>query len=784
MGDVFETRRLSTTKYNVVLRQVHHSELPEKSPSNLFHLAAFHPHGFGTLIGYISICPKRKVVHCLKTLAEPDELVTALLLKDSSGWLKVSSFELSSELPQEKAVLISSMLVGDRYDIKESIPSSSSSSSSGVDIDTMWKSEKRLTVDSKWRHAHKLSMTLSVFYKPRLAGHGHEVPYGVYIYPTFSFSRGDPVFMKASEIATPYTTTLVFDCETPYLPNSAKLNFDVHAEMKNQSEVMCVNQAGYTNVRIADLAGSLGKRFVQTVSVPNSKRKQSKGQIILVCTAITLDGKAPSPAPPNKHKKKDKSDYDIIDSYITNNYQFYESRPPRFPSIATLSIFVYASRRGKIPGCMFDVFRLPDTKEEFYLNALKIAIRRMRPFDAVDVSEFMRTASKEDRIVAVMSMLCIFVNWCDYITDEVDNNTEDSPYSPSNVELIESFDTMTRIRNAGDCEDFVKEILMEVAEIKYNSGSFVSDAMRGVREILADFIVVSVLCGVSNASISFSAPRSSEKLNGHECAMAVPKYIFFKALSRGPLGKSHPLLSLYSQEEQNMGKDLSICVLEGTGNLHPCSKVQSSTSSSITDLLLDELPDSITEPLKKQFFFSPGGDNFYKVFLTWLTSEPFLEKGYRGFEFLVCTTLGPPPPNTSVVVDGNSSNATRGVPFIEILEIDNHPNNHLAESPTITLKTFHAASKIDHDNFPSMMLNPAPSPDFSVSPEEIPSNRPSVDEMAVFQISFKAATPEYLSVLSSKISSLNLRMMKIPEYVKLDTETNRLIGGYSLFVFR
>jgi hypothetical protein len=621
-------------------------------------------------------------------------------------------------------------------------------------------------------------------YKPHLAGHGHEVPHGLWIYPTYSFSCGAPIFLSAAKVATPYTTTLTFECEKPYVPNAALLNFEAFAKMQNQVGVMCTNQAGYTSIRILDLMKTSGKRFVQTLVVPNSKKAQSKGQLILICTSAGIDGVYPAPTHnPISLEKFNERVYRgsrRVKAYIEKNYQFYEKHPARFHAISTLSVFSYAGARGAIPGCMFDVFHLPKSREEYYLNALRIAIQRMKPFDKVDdiyVASFMESAPKDDKVVATMSMLCIFVNWCEYLTDETDNNTEEYAYSPSKVEPMESFDKV-RQRNAADCEDFVGEVMTQSCEIKYNLDSFKSAPMLTCRAILNEFIIVSVLCGVSDASISFSSSSSSssseQSLKGHECGMAIPKYIFFKAISRGPLGEKHPLLSLYSEEERQLGKDLSICVLEGTGNLHPCAKTQSQVNACILDLLLDELPESITDHMKKEYFFDPKGtESFYKVILAVLTPEFFLEKGYRGFEFLVVTTAK----------DG-SGDTTRGVPFVEILEIDKFTENSFVEAPRIPLKTFHAASNVDYDNFPPIVINPPPLVPFS--PPDLPScaSLPDIDDVVKFQISFEKATPEFIETIRTKVASLNLKMIHVPERVKFDVETDELVGGYSFFVFR
>jgi len=798
MDDVYSTRRLSTTRYNIILRQVHHKELPERAPASLYHLGAFYPHGFGTLIGYVSICPKKKVVQSIKA----DKLVAFLLLSDAKGWLGSSSFDLSSKLPAEDAVLISSVLSASTPP-----PRIGDDASSSSQVPTGLAKEEAEGLG--WVKQHKLCIKMVVRYQPMLAGHDHEIPHGIWVYPSFSFASGEPIFLSAEKLVTPSEVTLCFDCETESVSNSTMLNFDAHAKFRNTSGVFCINQAGYTNVRLADLIDVTGTRVVKTFVVPNSRYKHAKGRLFIVCSSVTVDGKVPTVrkfTPLAEYSSRLETRRALISAYIEQNHRFYEAHPSRFPSIANLSVFSYKGRVDEIPGSMFDVFRIPKTREDFYLNALRIAVQRMKPFERVTaeyVASFMKTAPMEDRIVAVMSMLCVYVNWCEYITDETDNNTEDAPYRSDQVELMESFDCIVQ-RDAGDCEDFTRQMLTDAAGIKYNVDLFASETMKDVRAVMDDFIFVSVLCGVSNASIT--SAKGTGKLNGHECGLAIPKYIFFKALSRAPASKEsvpagqsastfgvsakqrHPLLSLYTEEEQNKGKGLSICVLEGTGHLCPCAKVQTKTSSMITDLIFDNFPEKLTNFMKKEYFFSPHSpDNFYKVLLTLLTPEFFLEKGYRGFEFLVCTRSASADTSSETSTGTRSAGATRGVPFLEFLEIDKNPNIFLAESPTIPLKVFHAASKVDYDNFPPMTLHPATRRQLDTDdPDSMPPPRRDLnrDDVVNFQVSFDAITPEFLTALYAKAASLGLSVRKHPEFVKFNALNNKSVGGYSFFLYR
>lgn len=737
---MFAVRRQSSTEHGIIIRQVHHSEIfvklsPELAHKQIVHVAAYRSHALGELLGHISVHPKKKLVLSTRIFECPEqEVVKKLLEQDISVAFEIDTKDAGISAPM----------------------------SSGI----------KLMIPDRTKHVMEISMKLR--YAPLLAGHDREFPLGVSVYPTFSFSHSKPVFFSHADIATLKHVVLRFECNTTRISKSTLLNFEAWANLVNQDEDACRNQAGYTNVPFSDLVDTSVASISRPMIVPNSSIHTTKGNIFIFDPVVTIDGvKVVSCVRPTKPLVNVK----VINSYICKNGKFYHSIPSRFKSITNLGVFTYASRRGNIPGCMFDIPRkIPETKEVYYLNALRVALQRTRPFQDVtheDVQQlFSSKGSVQEQALVGMIMLCVFVNYCDYITDEVDNNAaSSSTYSKKMVELIESFDTTVRFRNAGDCEDFTLEILIEVAEIKYNVHIMQSEVMHTVKAIFDKFIFASSLCGVSNASISFSSASSSNDshLNGHECAIAIPKHLFFKALD-----SNHPLHQLYSDEEKSRGSEFSICVLEGTGNLHPIAKKQSKAASTLMKHILGNLPDRFTDHFRKQNFYRPeSDDNFYKVFLTFLTSEPFLEKGHRGFEYLLCNT------------NETGSVVSKGVPFSEFLEEmekeKEKSNIVIIETIPMPLSVFHQASKIDADNFPPTTIRHA---HVSLPPKRaLAGPFPDINDIVSFQVSYSHATPEFLESLSKKLSSLNLRMTAIPEDIKADHQMRGVVGGYIIFVY-
>jgi hypothetical protein len=561
------------------------------------------------------------------------------------------------------------------------------------------------------------------------------------------------------------------------------LNVDAYANIVTESGQVCINQAGYANFRLLELVAKRGQWFNQPLIVPNSSVRKYKGMLSIACVGTSLKSKPEGSRVASIARVRGSADkaQRLINDYIQINRQFYEQHPPLTESVRQVTVFRYDGRKGRIPGSMFDIFKIPPSYEEYYLNCLRYALQRREPFEPIgddgDLGKRFLAMSEAERTCVVMDMLCIYANYCVYETDEVDNNEEGvGPYVKKKRELIESFDAVEP-RDGGDCEDFAKQMVRQAIELKVNGAkTFVSSAMRLVIEILNRFIFASVLCGVSKGSISFK-DLGTAKLSGHECAVAIPKYVFFKALSRS--NPNHPLFKLYSEEEINRGKGAEIYVLEGTGNLFPEPRAESRTHEKLADILFDSFDKRATTNACRQFFYKPDADdNFYKELIVIMTPEFFLLKGYVDCEFLLC--LKNP--------DG-SGRIYRGVHFSSFLDIDKNTSVQLVETPLIPLKTFRAALRFDDDNFPPMALRPARA---SQEMLKIAQDLTTVnlkylgkepDDFYSFQIRFQEMTPERLAILIREIKGRNLRSICYVEPVKISHSTGEAVGGYCLIVF-
>lgn len=775
------TKSISVNRFGIVIREVSYLDgfSPDYDHSKLKHVGAFHGNAFGEKIGFMTYHPKTGVVFVHQTIYSINSIVSYLMIdyiKRAIGSLKVT---ISPDLPDHDALKV---LFQDP--IREFIGNSMVNELSD-NLERMYSRSVLTKQIQDSIQEYPLVITFTILYKPSLVGAGEETPHGIYFYPSFSFAKGLPYFVPFAKADGRTVHRMVFLTRKKHVSPFVMLNVDAQAFFINQNDVMCQNQAGYTNIRIVDILTRFQKRIDADLVIPNSPLRKSKGRITMIFSSVTIGGDVPKPARDGNLSIDVVRDFlsqtdKRVQKYIASNHAFYEQHPATSYSISNITVFSYAGRKGKIPGCMFDSFKIPSSKEAYYLTALKYAIQRRTLNASPDLESWTENRSSAWCAAVVMDMLCIYVNWCNYITDIVDHNQEGKAKDPSLKRLIESFDVI-RCRDAGDCEDFSREILMTVMELMFNKADFSSTAIQKVRAIMNRFIFVSVLCGVSKAAIGFKDKHDpTVKLSGHECALAVPKYIFFKAISRSDA--NHPVLSLYSEEERNLGKEDQIYVLEGTGNLFPEPRQRSETYQYLEACIMEDIaPPHGT--IREQFFYHPKkDDNFYKRFITFLTPEFFLKFGYRGFEFLVC-----------IEDEKNPGRFLRGVDFLSFLEIDKNPSIRLIESPHIPMKTFRDASRLDDDNFPPTTIEPVFSipQEMNIIAQQFLVLQPGVsipqDNTDVFSFQIpnsKKINSSFIESWTKEINARKLNMICYPEAIKMNDSRNEIVGGYTVYVFK
>jgi hypothetical protein len=323
------------------------------------------------------------------------------------------------------------------------------------------------------------------------------------------------------------------------------------------------------------------------------------------------------------------------------------------PGIENITNYVFVGRNGVAPGGIFNVSRLPRSKEEFFLHAFDLALRR----------RFMAEPPQEDAALVpiLMDAVTIFANYVRYITD----------YAQFGAfrDLTDSFDII-RLRLAGDCEDGTMEIMLECLEIKY--GAFSSPLMRRLQALARRFVFCAALCAIHGQAANDE--EGPVRMGGHMCAMAVPNEIFFSHIA------DHPAAHLLPAEPR--GGD-AIYPLESTGNLWCAPK---EVSQRYSEIKLALQPVLEKHPyLVRQFFYSRKHEGFIKRVISLYTPEIYYRTGIAAIEFLVC------------------SEGKRGVPtsqFVANREITIEP------CPAIPPELMKQSLRMQRDNLPPTPLEP------------------------------------------------------------------------------
>lgn len=645
---------------------------------------------------------------------------------------------------------------------------------------------------------HILFLDFSLIYEPILAGHGIEMPHSIHIYPTQGFSIGDEHLVIDTSILDPHVDALDIDIQynfsvsKAFIPDNASLNIDVYATYINDCGQQCINQAGFASLKFSDFF--TGEKIKADLIVPASSNPTSfsKGVVELKLKQSNMKIKSREHTHPIESLA---SKQHLIYGYIERNREFYNAHPTPISSIQHVTVFGFQTRTLYIPGSLFDVFNIPKTKEDYFVNALLLSYHRRLILEHPETTpsydlqlladSWVNNTSQQEKICVVMDMLAMFVNYCTYQTDEVDHNVSTTErWRESKVEKMDSFDDIMARLN-GDCEDFSMEILREVMTLKYNNAEYTNELIvQYVIPILYKFIFVSGLAGVTSDSINGAKSGKETSIGGHECVYAIPNYIFFKAFSRNKENK-RALDQLFEFDERMAGHETheQIYIIEGTGNLFPEPRSKTHRWSMMEDQIFDcDTEDHLnSKVLTDYFFYNPDAeDNFYKMIITLLTPEFYFRFGVPIFEFLV-------------VKEGEYLSEKiymRGVSFQELLHIDDHPTISIVACPEIPSQVLKYSLAIHENDFPpSPLIKPTPSQDILdiaksikyIAPSSSSCSSQNNKQSFSFQIRFKDMKQEIIDELLFIAKKTNFSLRCDAEFIHHPSlYPNLICGGYNI----
>lgn len=575
-------------------------------------------------------------------------------------------------------------------------------------------------------------LTLDVKYTPSLAQKEMERAPQLHLYLSDDVARGVTIVTDlAEEGANVLQVKMKLRMVRPSVPYDCLLNVQAYAQYKNESAQWCLNQCGYTNVSLPEALAEK-KSYAQALLVNNSEHPDGddKGTVEVRIDSFVFEGEPQEQVPVDAEDTSElRAELETSEKYARqyiqeNRKQCYATVPASSESIERVTVFTFQTQsHGYVPGAYFDVFRVPKSHVEFTLKALEHGRRRSHLIDRdketrddVSLLDFFRGASRRACLKVIMWAAGVYVTSCTYITDEVDHNHrgKGARWSKRAVELMESFDNMIT-RDAGDCEDFTRAILVFVHSLKYDYGVRASEqdapesdsdeVILRVTDMLNGFVFCSGLCGVSSMALDDlkKEQKSGERveLNGHEAAFAIPRATFLKAISRHDPSSR---VAVYMQQESKRypryyRSDDIIYPLEGTGvlNPEPWSKSQQEKDLEAAFQELGERNSfQVMEDARTLFTYDPrGSNNFYKMFITLMTPEFMVLRGITVIEFVLYERN-----EHRASYRGGRHIGKRGVWFDELLNIGENEHICITGCPPLTPELEAACSALTKDNIP------------------------------------------------------------------------------------
>ena len=531
----------------------------------------------------------------------------------------------------------------------------------------------------------RITLRFRVVYENGLASLLVERRPRMLVFLSSDFCRKMSIYNMNSEEAVVDTGELVYTGRTllPYVPDDVNINFHMYSDYLSPTDEWCGNQAGLARLRLRDVIDGLKQhgKFSTTLELrPAVKEDVLKGRITVKfespagvvlqdgllerdvrnfgCEACKMGAKA--------------ADRRIME-YISDCYNTFKHRRPAWMPIKDIHAYVYICQAGILPAASYLLPYVVPSEETFYLNVLRQVLTRHNK----STKWFLSEASDQEVGRVVTEMACSYSNWCKYITDLIYFSKRGAFSTDTSVteakavrHLLDSFDCVrTRgmdpdvykvqddPKDASDCEDFTKEILNFMHEIRI--GRWTSPEMARIRENNKLWYNFAILGGVSSMALDGHYESADTVMNAHMHVVRIPCSQFFRWLRNG--APRHALHKLIPQEEQALGDGLKILVAEGTGLLYPDDMEDTTVEAR---RWLEEGHSKAFTGMRKRYTFhrDPEGrtNSFYQTETTMFTSD-FPYKNFPYIEFTLTYPRG--DGKTRGIEDGN----TAGVRFLDFV---------------------------------------------------------------------------------------------------------------------
>lgn len=579
-----------------------------------------------------------------------------------------------------------------------------------------------------------------------------------------------------------------YDLHSKSIPETVLWNLACFDQIKNKHGEFCINQAGNASIPLVNIANictmlassasSKTKQIVLVLQVPSSSPTIEKGKFYITVDKNSFQFENAEFTKSIEHEITPQDFETAVNRYISSVVSDYKHRVPLYKGIENIHAYQYVSSVGNLPAMFYQHFQIPPTSESYWLNALEIILARHGLMDLTGFSEGKGGEKYASRVVA--ELCALYVNYCRYITDKVLKVTE-TFFGPrrgiknTTEELLESFD-LVRPRNAGDCEDFGKEALIESFQLgKWFNESSTHPALRRLYDIRNKYYAFSALGAVASATIN--GDYGQQQFGAHEWLVLVPKSWFYQCVSRS--NKSSPFAL---PGDANIGNDLDVQIIEGTGMLRPDGEGQESFPQGRDYLESVEGGKSAFANLRRIYFYDrKSGSNFYKIVITLFTNEFLIDQsGLPHVGEFVVETVKP--------VSSNRNSTFYGALFTDF--INKKDNVQIVPQVAVADELFYHITNAQQNEYPILPLEPPlnlskqPLPTDAVYPlveysrgiknrEDMEWNPP-----VEYFMRFDQGTPERIQSLMQVIKSSG-------GYIEITREpvSGTQVGGWRLLVY-
>jgi len=433
---------------------------------------------------------------------------------------------------------------------------------------------------------------------------------------------------------------------------AASLSFAATAVVDNGHGERCEIPAGNASVSLAALSQKKEIRAYLRFPMIADEEGGVKGVLVMrLDDAITFDGRDLASQGITLVRAARHGDRSL-EAYIERAEQRYSplSTVSTWSSLDNINMFRYVSSVGVLPAAAYLRVPAAPTTEHFFLNAARLALRRMRAPEEAALAWRAGADATDSRRAAywLAHTLQLYDQYCDYVEDFV---WAPVPHGGGTVQFrrtpIEWFQFVRTRRGAGDCEDLASETAVLARELTQLRTS--APLLVKLKEVLAAYYVVLLLDGVSAVEINLTAKKGGDGARHQEAHM-----------NSALLSRHHVHTWLRSDGKRRTGGSAAyppIVMMEGTGPLDP-NGVEHARADAVAEELREQVVNSLG-PLDKCarqiFHYDSTGkcqSQFYKTIK--LVGSAFIDE--HCFIWLLSPT--------------HSSRATIGVSFQQVAAAD------------------------------------------------------------------------------------------------------------------